>query len=225
MPFPFSYSVTPLRAGDLARACNPVGHQLSIDGVPHEVVGVMPAGYLAPPPVVFRGRPPAERAELWVPLATDLAGGQRGAHNLTVVARLRDGVSIDAAERDVKRIAAEVAREHPDYREWNARVVPLTGWVTESSRRSMTLLAAAVGFVLLLACANVANLLLARGVGRRREFAIRTALGAGRLRLAAQIIAESVALGIAGGLAGIALAAGLDQADRDAWSVDRPWRS
>ena len=85
----------------------------------------MPPGYQAPPPVVFRGRPPADRAELWVPLATDLAGGQRGAHNLTVVARLRPGVSIESADGDVKRIAAEVAREHPDYREWNARVVPL----------------------------------------------------------------------------------------------------
>jgi putative ABC transport system permease protein len=188
---------------------NPVGRQLSIDGVGHEVVGVMPAGYLAPPPIVFRGRPPTERAELWVPLAIDLAGSQRGAHNLTVVARLRDGMSIEGADSDVKRIAAEVAREHPDYAEWNARVVPLAGWITESSRRSMTLLAAAVGLVLLLACANVANLLLARGVGRRREFAIRTALGAGRWRLAVQVIAESLALGILGGLAGLALAAGL----------------
>jgi putative ABC transport system permease protein len=188
---------------------NPIGQTLRVDGVPHEVVGVMPPGYLAPPPVVFRGRPPAERAELWVPLATDLAAGQRGAHNLTVVARLRDGITVDAADADVKRIAAEVVREHPDYREWNARVVPLSGWVTESSRRSMALLAGAVGFVLLLACANVANLLLARGVGRRKEFAIRTALGAGRLRLAMQVISESLSLAVAGGIVGVALAAGL----------------
>ena len=144
-----------------------------------------------------------------MPLATDLAGGQRGAHNLSVIARLMPAVSIDAADRDIKRIAGEVAREHPEYREWNARVVPLSGWVTESSRRSMTLLAAAVGFVLLLACANVANLLLARGVGRRREFAIRTALGAGRSRLALQVMVESLAVGVAGGVAGVLLAAAL----------------
>jgi putative ABC transport system permease protein len=180
-----------------------------VDGVPHQIVGVMPPHYYAPPPVVFRGRPPSDRAEIWIPLAIDLAGGQRGAHNLTVVARLRDGVSIAAADSDVKRIAAEVAHEHPDYQEWNARVVPLTGWVTESSRQSMSLLAVAVGFVFLLACANVANLLLARGVGRQREFAVRTALGAGRGRLAAQVVAESIALGVTGGIAGVALSAAL----------------
>jgi putative ABC transport system permease protein len=186
-----------------------VERSVPIDGVPHEIIGVMPAGYAAPPPVVFRGRPPADRVELWLPLATDLAGGQRGAHNITVVARLRPGIPLAAADADVKRIASEVAREHPDYREWNARVVPLGGWVTESSQRSMSLLAAAVGFVLLLACANVANLLLARGVGRRREFAIRAALGAGRSRLAAQIVLESVVLAGVGAVAGIALAFGL----------------
>jgi predicted permease len=183
-----------------------LGRTVPIDGVPHEIIGVMPPAYTAPPPVVFRGRPPADRAELWLPLATDLAGGQRAAHNLTVVARLRAGVSIEAADADVKRIALEVGREHPDYKEWGARVVPLGGWVTESSRRSMSLLAAAVGFVLLLACANVANLLLARGVGRRREFAVRAAMGAGRSRLAAQVIGESLALALAGGIAGVALA-------------------
>lgn len=186
-----------------------LGQRVSINGVSREIVGVMPPGYQAPPPVVFRGQPPADRAELWIPLAIDLAAGQRGAHNLTVIARLRRGATIETADSDVKRIAAEVASEHPDYRDWNARVVPLTGWVTESSRRSMALLAGAAGFVLLLACANVANLLLARGVGRRREFAIRTALGTGRIRLAIQVLAESLALALIGGVAGIGLATGL----------------
>jgi putative ABC transport system permease protein len=189
-----------------------LGRTVPIDGVSHQIIGVMPAGYSAPPPVVFRGRPPVDRAELWLPLATDLAGGQRGAHNLTVVARLRDGVSIHAADTDVKRIATEVGREHPEYREWAARVVPLGGWVTESSRRSMTLLAGAVAFVLLLACANVANLLLARGVGRRREFAIRAAMGAGRGRLGVQVIGESLALALCGGIVGVALASALVRA-------------
>jgi putative ABC transport system permease protein len=186
-----------------------LGETVPIDGVPHGIVGVMPAGYAAPPPVVFRGSPPADRAELWLPLATDLPGGQRGAHNLNVVARLRPGVSVEAADSDVKRIALDVGREHPDYAEWGARAVPLSGWVTESSRRSMSLLAAAVGFVLLLACANVANLLLARGVGRRREFAVRAALGAGRSRLALQVIGESLAIALIGGLVGVALALAL----------------
>ena len=183
-----------------------LGETVAIDGVPHEVVGVMPPGYAAPPPVVFRGTPPAESAELWLPLAADLAGGQRGAHNLSVIARLRPGVSLEMADADIRRIAEEVGREHPDYAEWGARVVPLAGWVTESSRRSMGLLASAVGFVLLLACANVANLLLARGVGRRREFAVRAALGAGRGRLAAQVVTESLALAIVGGVVGVVVA-------------------
>ena len=106
-----------------------VGQSITLDGVPHQMVGVMPPGYDAPPPVVFRGRPSADRAELWS-LATDLAAGQRGAHNLTVIARLMPATSIDDADRDIKRIASEVAREHPEYRDWNARVVPLTGRVT-----------------------------------------------------------------------------------------------
>ena len=87
-------------------------------------------------------------------------------------------------------IQAQIEREFPDYRGWRANVVPLVTQVTETSRRAVSLLVAAVAFVLLLACANVANLLLARGVGRRREFAIRTALGAGRARLALQVISE-----------------------------------
>ena len=95
---------------------------MAIDGIAHEIVGVMPPSYLAPPPIVFRGLLPAERAELWLPLAIDLAGGQRGAHNLTVVARLRPGVTVAAADADLKRIAIEVGQEHPDYREWSARV-------------------------------------------------------------------------------------------------------
>lgn len=186
-----------------------LGQSVSIDGVSRQIVGVMPSGYQAPPPVVLRGQPPADRSQLWIPLAIDLAAGQRAAHNLTVIARLQRGATIEAADRDVKRIAAEVASEHPDYRDWNARVVPLMGWVTESSRRSMALLTGSVGFILLLACANIANLLLARGVGRRREFAIRTALGAGRRRLAVQVLAESLVLALVGGIAGVGLASGL----------------
>ncbi len=188
-----------------------LGKAIAVDGVAHEIVGVMPPGYLAPPPVAFRGRPPSDRAELWVPLGIDLAGGQRGAHNLTVIARMRPGMTVDAADADMARVAREVGVEHPDYRMWGTRVVPVGTWVTASSQRSMTLLTAAVGFVLLLSCANVANLLLARGVGRRREFAVRTALGAGRGRLAMQVLAESLALAIVGGLVGVGLALALIQ--------------
>jgi len=188
-----------------------VGRHLDVDGVSREIVGVMPPNYHAPPPVVLRGAPSVERAEIWIPLAVNPAAARRNAHNLTVIARLRPGVTLEAADRDIKRIAADVAQEDPIAHGWGARVVPLATWVTETSRKSAVMLAVAGGFVLLLACADVANLLLARGVGRQREFAIRVAIGAGRARLAAQMIVESLAPALVGGVAGAGLAAGLIQ--------------
>jgi predicted permease len=186
-----------------------LGRIVPIDGVPTEIIGVMPPGFECPPPVVLRGPAPSERAELWLPHGTNLEAGQIGAHYLAVIGRLQPGTTIASANREMNDIQTQIEREVPEYKGWRARVVPLTQQVTESSRRAVTLLVAAVAFVLLLACANVANLLLARGVGRRREFAIRTALGAGRGRLAAQVVSECLALAAAGGVAGLALAAGL----------------
>ncbi|MGE3274138.1 MAG: ABC transporter permease [Vicinamibacterales bacterium] len=186
-----------------------LGTTVAIDGRPTTIVGVMPPGFECPPPITLNGPPPAERAELWIPHGTDLEAGQRGAHYLGVVGRLRPGVTVEAAAREVDAIQAQIEQEHPDYRDWRAVVHPLTEEVTAASRRSMLLLSLAVGFMLLLASANVANLLLARGVGRRREFAVRTALGASRARLARQVIVESLALAITGGAAGVLLAAAL----------------
>lgn len=186
-----------------------LGHTIPIDGVPTEIVGVMPPGFVCPPAVVLRGAPPAEQAELWMPHATNLEAGQRGAHYLAIIGRLAPGATIAGAHREMNDIQAQIERDFPDYRTWRALVVPLVDQVTATSRRAVGLLIGAVAFVLLLACANVANLLLARGVGRRREFAIRTALGAGRSRLAIQVIAEALALSIAGGIAGAGLAAAL----------------
>ena len=186
-----------------------LGHTIPIDGVPTEIIGVMPSSFVCPPAVVLRGAPPSEQAELWIPHATNLEEGQRGAHYFGVIGRLADGSTFDSADREMNDIQAQIEKEFPDYRTWRARVAPLVDQVTESSRRAVGLLVAAVAFGLLLACANVANLLLARGVGRRREFAIRTALGAGRLRLAMQVIVEALALALAGGVAGALLAAAL----------------
>jgi putative ABC transport system permease protein len=183
-----------------------LGRTITIDGVPTEIVGVMPPGFVCPPAVVLRGTPPTEPAELWLPHGTNLEAGQRGAHYLAVIGRLASGVTIDSAHREMNEIQAQIEREFPDYRGWRASVIPLVDQVTQTSRRAVGLLVAAVVFILLLACANVANLLLARGVGRRREYAIRSALGAGRRRLATQVIAESLALALAGGAAGLVLA-------------------
>ena len=183
-----------------------VGRTMIIDSVPTEIVGVMPRGFVCPPPVVLRGTPATEPAELWLPHAVNLEAGQRGAHYLAVIGRLAAGANVESANREMNDIQAQIEREFPDYRGWRAAVIPLIDQVTQTSRRAVGLLVAAVGFILLLACANVANLLLARGVGRRREYAIRSALGAGRHRLAMQVIAESTALAVAGGVAGLLLA-------------------
>ena len=183
-----------------------LGRTIVIDGVPTEIIGVMPAGFVCPPAVVLRGTPPTEPAELWLPHGTNLEAGQRGAHYLAVIGRLSPGATIDSANREMNDIQAQIERENPDYVGWRAAVIPLVDQVTQTSRRAVGLLVAAVAFILLLACANVANLLIARGVGRRREYAIRSALGAGRYRLAMQVVAESLALAAAGGVAGLLLA-------------------
>jgi putative ABC transport system permease protein len=183
-----------------------IGRVMYVDGTPTEIVGVMPPDFACPPAVALRGVPASEPAELWMPHATNLEAGQRGAHYLAVIGRLSPDATIDHAHRELNDIQLQLEREFPDYRGWRARVVPLIDQVTASSRRAVGLLAAAVLFVLLLACANVANLLLARGVGRRREFAIRTALGAGRARLGLQVMSESLALALAGGAVGLPLA-------------------
>ena len=183
-----------------------LGRTIVIDSVRTEIVGVMPPGFVCPPAVVLRGAAPTEPAELWLPHATDLEAGQRGAHYLAVIGRLAPGATVDSASREMNDIQSQIEREFPDYRGWRAAVIPLVEQVTQSSRRAVGLLVAAVVFILLLACANVANLLLARGVGRRREYAIRGALGAGRHRLVMQVIAESIVLALAGGAAGLLLA-------------------
>ena len=186
-----------------------LGRTILIDSVPTEIVGVMPPAFVCPPAVVLRGTPPTEPAELWLPHATDLEAGQRGAHYLAVIGRLAPGATVESANREMTDIQAQIEREVSDYEGWRAAVIPLVDQVTQASRRAVSLLVAAVGFILLLACANVANLLLARGVGRRREYAIRSALGAGRHRLAMQVIAESLVLAVAGGVAGLVLATAL----------------
>jgi putative ABC transport system permease protein len=123
-----------------------------------------------------------------------------------VIGRLRAGATHDSAQRDMSAIAADLAREFPDTnREWGARVVPLADQIVGDIRSALLAFAGAVGFVLLLACANVANLLLVRGVTRRKEIAIRTALGATQRDLAAQLLTEATVLGLTGAALGALL--------------------
>ena len=175
-----------------------IGRAVRLDSRPVEIVGVMPRGF----------RFPSASADLWLPLVLDArALENRGAHWLGVIGRLRPGVALESAQSDLAGIMARLAVAFPaKLGDWTVRVVPLRRAIAGTARGPMLLLLGAVGLVLLLACVNVSNLLLARGASRRREVAIRTALGAARGRLLRQFLTESAALAAAGGIAGAVLA-------------------
>ena len=174
--------------------------ELVLDGDPYAVIGVMPPGFEFPGP----------EGDLWLPMALDPATMPgRKAHQLQVVGRLAPGVSLPEAKAEMQTVAARLANEFPEVYPadsgWNVDVVPLLEELVGETRPALLLLISAVGLVLLIACVNVANLLLVQGVRRRREVAVRTALGAGRARLIRQFLVESLLLAIAGGAAGLAL--------------------
>ncbi|HTX38351.1 MAG TPA: ABC transporter permease [Bryobacteraceae bacterium] len=175
-----------------------VGRDILLDGVKYRVIGVMPRGFVFP-----RG------SDLWVPMAFSPADwAQRGNHFLHVFARLRPGVGMADAQRDMSAIALQLQREYP---ETNARVGAGVVGVREELLGkldlAMRVLAGGVGIVLLICCANVAGLLLARAAGKRREIAVRAALGAGRWALIRQSLAESLVVAAAGAGLGVLVAA------------------
>jgi putative ABC transport system permease protein len=176
-----------------------IGQTIRMGGEPVVVLGVMPAGFAVLDPDV----------DLWVPIGlTEEHRTPRGRW-LRVVARLRDGATVASAQSDMTNVAASLTRRFPDFNTgWSARVVPMHAQVTGRIAPALKLLGGAVLCVLLIGCANVANLLLARGSARRRELAVRAALGAGRARLVRQLLGECLALSMAAGLAGWGLAAG-----------------
>jgi putative ABC transport system permease protein len=172
-----------------------VGRRLLLDDGAYEVIGVMPAGFKYPP--VGRAY------DLWVPMTfgADERSGRDASPAWGTVARLRDGVTVAEATADLERLSAGLPRSSSHWDRWRPFLVPLQEVEVGSTRALMLLLLGAAGFVLLVACTNVAHLTLAHGSGRMRELAVRSALGGGRLRLARQLVTESLLLsGIATGV-------------------------
>jgi putative ABC transport system permease protein len=175
-----------------------VGRAVSLDGSRYIIVGVMPPGFHFPPRR-FGGDP-----EVFVPLVPH---HDRTVHELQVIGRLRPAATVQQARAEMTAIAARLARNFPEkLRRQGVSIDPLHERVVADARRTGLVLMGAIGFVLLIACANVANLLLAQGAARRRELAIRIAIGAGRGRLIRQLLVESVLLAALGGAVGVALA-------------------
>src|SRR5688572_11977412 len=176
---------------------NVLGQSMTLDGEPYTIVGIMASAT----------RLPGEQEELWVPLAPRPDQSHRGMHNLFVVGRLRDGLALSIAQAEADTILRDLERAHPDDNTGRgATLALLHDEIVQGSRPALLLLMAAVAFVLLIGCVNIANLLLARTMGRSREIGIRAALGAGAGRIVSQLLMESVVLALAGGVAGLLLA-------------------
>ncbi|HEU4935849.1 MAG TPA: ABC transporter permease [Vicinamibacterales bacterium] len=176
---------------------NVINRSIRLSGNPFTVVGVMPPGFSILD----------KNVDVWVPPGFTAESRTPQGRWTMVIARLKDGVTFKQAQDDMTRVASELTAMFPNFDTgWTARVVPLKEQLTGDVRPALLVLLGAVGFVLLIACANVANLLLAKATTRHRELAVRAALGADRARLIRQLLSESLLLSVIGGAAGLALA-------------------
>lgn len=174
-----------------------VGRDVRIEGEPHTVVGIMPENFCVP----------IEGAELWIPYALDASKADRGSHFLRVLGRLKSESTIEDARAEMNRIAQKLEEQYPENKGWRVTILPMDESITGNVGSTLWIMLGTVALVLMIASANVANLLLARSVSRRKEIALRLSLGASRGRLLRQLLVESLVLSIGGGLLGIGLAA------------------
>jgi putative ABC transport system permease protein len=180
-----------------------IGRTIQINGAPYQVVGIMPAGFALPTDF----QDPAPSA-LWLPVQWNAASTDHGSHGYYAAARLKPGVTIEQARDDLHRLAEAWTQQgrYPPQMQFDTVTLSLRDEVVGGVRRTLWLLFGAVGFLLLIACANVANLLLARAEARQREMAVRTTLGAGAWRVVRQLLTESLVLASISAIAGVLLA-------------------
>ena len=178
-----------------------LGRNLRLNGQEYTIVGVMPKGM-----PFFDDLP---RMDLWVPLAYEPKDDMntRGNHYLNVVARLKPATTLNAAATEMSGIAGQLEQQFPENKGIGSKVVPVREQLVGDVRSALLILLGAVAFVLLIACANIANLMLARATARQQEFAVRSAMGAGRGRLLTQLLMEGFPIAILGGIGGLLLAA------------------